>query len=72
MFIIKYILFKMTYQSIEKIEDVWYKLIDENGSVSFYPQSSLILVNDESGLLSLKVVGSRKTLGLVPVPNWME
>ena len=62
----------MIYQSIEKIEDVWYKLIDENGSVSFYPQSSLILVNDESGLLSLKVVGSRKTLGLVPVPNWME
>ena len=62
----------MIYQSIEKIEDVWYKLIDENGSVSFYTQSSIILVNDESGLLSLKVVGSRKTLGLVPVPNWME
>lgn len=62
----------MTYQSIEKIEDVWYKLIDENNNTSFYPQNSLILVNDESGLLSIKTVGSRKTLGLVPVPNWME
>ena len=62
----------MIYQSIEKIDDTWYKLIDEHGEVSFYPQNSIILVNDESGLLSLKTVSSRKTIGLVPVPNWME
>ena len=62
----------MIYQSIQKVEDVWYKLIDENGNVSFYPQSSLILINDESGLLSIKTVASRKQIGLAPVPNWME
>lgn len=62
----------MTYQSIEKIDSTWYRLIDENNNTSFYPQNSLILVNDESGLLSIKTVGSRKTLGLVSVPNWME
>ena len=62
----------MTYQSIEKIDSTWYRLIDENNNASFYPQNSLILVNDESGLLSIKTVGSRKTLGLVSIPNWME
>lgn len=48
-----------------EITDTYYKFIGENGIAFLAPINSIILVNDESGFLTIKTVGSRKTIGTV-------
>ena len=53
----------MQYTSYTKTD---YEFTDSNGNKTLMPATSVILVDDESGLLSIKSVATRKTLGTVP------
>lgn len=46
--------------------DTYYEFVDEKGNKTLMPATSVILVDDESGLLSIKNTGTRKTIGTVP------
>ena len=46
--------------------DSYYEFVDANGNKTLMPATSVILVDDESGLLSIKSVATRKTIGTVP------
>lgn len=46
--------------------DTYYEFIGENGNKTIMPTTSVILVDDESNLLSIKLVNSRKVIGTVP------
>lgn len=45
--------------------DAYYEFIGENGLKLVAPVSSVILIDDNSGLLSIKLVSTRKTIGTV-------
>ena len=46
--------------------DSYYEFTDSNGNKTLMPTTSVILVDDESGLLSIKNTATRKTIGTVP------
>ena len=46
--------------------DTYYEFNGENGIKLFAPIASIILVDDESGALSIKSVSSRCNIGIVP------
>lgn len=46
--------------------DTYYEFIGENGNKTIMPTTSVILVDDESNLLSIKNTATRKTIGTVP------
>ena len=46
--------------------DTYYEFIGENGEKYIIPATSVILVDDESNLISVKLVASRKVIGTVP------
>ena len=52
--------------------DALYQFNFENGKKAVLPRSFVILTDDESGLLSVKVTGSRKTLFLSKNNNTNE
>lgn len=54
----------MIYQSLNKTDE-YVELIGGNGEKHYMPTSSVILVDDESGMISVKTTGSRKTIALV-------
>ena len=54
----------MIYQSMNKTDE-YVELIGGNGEKQIMPTSSVILVDDESGMISVKTTGSRKTIALV-------
>lgn len=54
----------MMYKSYTKTDE-YYQFLDENDNKTLYPVSSIILVDDNSGLISIKTVAARKTIGLV-------
>lgn len=45
--------------------DSYYEFVGDNGKY-IIPLSDVILIDDTSGFLSVKLVASRKTIGLVP------
>lgn len=49
--------------------DSYYEFVDSNGNKTLMPATSIILVDDESGLLSIKSVATRKVLGTVYKSN---
>ena len=55
----------MRYVSYTKT-DTYYEFVDEKGNKTLMPATSVILVDDESGLLSIKNTATRKTIGTVP------
>ena len=55
----------MIYASYTKT-DTYYEFVGENGEKMLVPATDVILVDDESNLLSIKNTASRCTLGLVP------
>lgn len=46
-------------------DDTFYEFIGENGLKLVAPVNSVILIDDNSGLLSIKLVSTRKTIGTV-------
>lgn len=46
--------------------DTYYEFIGENGEKYIIPATDVVLVDDESNLLSIKNTASRKTIGTVP------
>ena len=54
----------MKYNSFNE-SDFYYEFIGDNGK-EIMPKSAVILVDDNSGLLSIKLIATRKTIGLVP------
>lgn len=46
--------------------DSYYEFTDSNGNKTLMPATSVILVDDESNLLSIKNTASRKVIGTVP------
>ena len=46
-------------------DDTFYEFIGGNGLKLVAPVSSVILIDDNSGLLSIKLVSTRKTIGTV-------
>lgn len=55
----------MRYVSYTKT-DTYFEFVDEKGNKTLMPATSVILVDDESGLLSIKNTATRKTIGTVP------
>ena len=55
----------MIYASYTKT-DTYYEFVGQNGEKMLVPATDVILVDDESNLLSIKNTASRCTLGLVP------
>ena len=49
--------------------DSYYEFTDSKGNKTLMPSTSVILVDDESGLLSIKSVATRKVLGTVYKSN---
>lgn len=45
--------------------DSYYEFVGENGEKLIIPSTSVILVDDESGMKSIKSTASRATLGLL-------
>jgi len=45
--------------------DSYYEFITESGTKYLIPVQSVILVDDESGLIAVKNTASRKTIGLL-------
>ena len=54
----------MRYVSYTK-NDVYYEFVDENGNKTVFPTVTTVIVDDNSGLLAIKDVASRQTLGYV-------
>ena len=46
--------------------DAYYEFTGDNGLKLIIPVSAVILVDDESNLLSIKLIATRKTIGTVP------
>ena len=57
----------MVFQSYTKTDD-YYEFVASDGLKLLVPVSSIILVDDESGALAIKTIGSRSTIGIVPKP----
>lgn len=55
----------MMYVSYTKT-DSYYEFTDVKGNKTLMPSTTVILVDDESGLLSIKNTATRKTIGTVP------
>ena len=55
----------MRYVSYTKT-DTYFEFVDEKGNKTLMPATSVILVDDESGILSIKNTATRKTIGTVP------
>lgn len=55
----------MRYTSYTKT-DTYYEFVDTKGNKTLMPTTSVILVDDESNLLSIKNTASRKVIGTVP------
>jgi len=55
----------MIFTSYTK-SDAYYEFVGENGMKMIIPATDVILVDDESNLLSIKLIATRKTIGLVP------
>lgn len=55
----------MRYISYTKTDE-YYEFVDENGGKTIIPSAAIIMVDDESGLLSIKLTATRKTIGTVP------
>lgn len=55
----------MTFVSYTKT-DKYYEFIGENGEKMLVPTTNVVLVDDESGLVSIKNTASRCTIGYVP------
>ena len=53
------------FTEINKTE-TYVELTTEDGQKMIMPTSSFILIDDESGALSVKTTGSRRTIGIVP------
>lgn len=54
----------MQYTGYTK-EDNYYEFVDANGNKTLMPVDKVIIVDDESGLLSIKLIATRKTIGYV-------
>lgn len=59
------------FNSINKTE-TYVELRTEKGEKFIIPTSDAIFVNDESGMVSVKNTGSRKTIGLIPEDVYNE
>lgn len=46
--------------------DAYYEFVGENGEKYIIPTVDVILIDDGSNLLSIKLVSSRKVIGTVP------
>ena len=57
----------MTYNSMTKTDT--YVELSNGDNKLIMPTSSVIIVNDESSIQSIKTVGSRKTVALVKEEN---
>lgn len=57
------------FNKITKTE-AYVELTTENGEKHIIPTSDVIFVNDESGFVSIKNTGSRKTIGLISEEEW--
>ena len=55
----------MKFSSYSK-DDNCYTFVGENDLKLIIPISNVILIDDNSGLLSIKLTATRKTIGLVP------
>lgn len=53
------------FDSITKT-DTYVQLSRGNDETMIMPSSSVIYTDDESGYVSIKTTGSRKTIGLIP------
>lgn len=49
--------------------DTYYEFVGDNGLKLIMPLESVILVDDNSGLISIKLVSTRKTIGTVTKTN---
>lgn len=58
----------MKYNSYTK-SDNYYEFFADNGYKEIIPSSAVILVDDDSNLLSIKLTHTRKTIGIVPKNN---
>ncbi len=47
-------------------EGSYYEFLCEDGGKYIIPSTSVILIDDESNLISVKLVASRKVIGIVP------
>lgn len=45
--------------------DTYYEFVGENGEKQIYPVGSIILTDDESGMIAVKNTASRQTVGLI-------
>lgn len=45
------------------------KLSNEEGDAMYIPNDKLLLVTDESGVVSIKTIGSRATIGILEITN---
>lgn len=46
--------------------DAYYEFVGENGEKHIIPSTSVVLVDDTSGLISIKLIATRKVIGTVP------
>lgn len=54
----------MIFTSYSKT-DTYYEFVGEDGQKLLYPVNSIILTDDESGMIAVKNTASRQTIGLV-------
>ena len=54
----------MIFESYTKT-DTYYEFVGENGNKQIYPVNSIILTDDESGMIAVKNTASRQTVGLL-------
>lgn len=45
--------------------DTYYEFVGENGQKLIYPINTIILTDDESGFIAVKITASRQTIGLI-------
>lgn len=46
--------------------DTYYEFVGENNEKYLIPSTDVVLVDDNSNLLSIKLIATRKTIGTVP------
>lgn len=56
------------YSHYDKTES-YYEFYNDDGKTMIVPTSNIVLIDDESGFLSIKNTASRCTIGLVPKQN---
>lgn len=49
--------------------DSYYEFVGENGQKLIYPVNTIILTDDESGFIAVKITASRQTVGLLAKPT---